>query len=152
MTQRGWWGPRPVTSALPRTGGVGAVTRDLGAWWALGTRGSTLLPSPVGTGSGSSSRSHFPSLEAFSLTKGAGGAGHLGGDTAYSPKPLNVIRISLYYGICKKQEKLSVHKFWIQILSKISSCRLNARMSRYFHLLCWKTIKTISTKLFFWLN
>ena len=68
------------------------------------------------------------------VTKGAGGAGHLGGDTAYSPKPLNVIRISLYYGICKKQRKLSVHKFWIQILSQISSYRLNARMSRYFHL------------------
>ena len=46
-------------------GWVGAVTRDLGALWVLGTRGSTLLPSPVGTGSGSSSRSHFPSLEAF---------------------------------------------------------------------------------------
>ena len=46
-------------------GRVRAVTRDLGAWWALGTRGSTLLPSPAGTGSGSSSRSHFPSLEAF---------------------------------------------------------------------------------------
>ena len=46
-------------------GRVGAVTRDLGALWVLGTRGSTLLPSPAGTGSGSSSRSHFPSLEAF---------------------------------------------------------------------------------------
>ena len=46
-------------------GQVGAVTRDLRALWVLGTRGSTLLPSPAGTGSGSSSRSHFPSLEAF---------------------------------------------------------------------------------------
>ena len=46
-------------------GRVGAVTRDLGALWVLRTRGSTLLPSPAGTGSGSSSRSHFPSLEAF---------------------------------------------------------------------------------------
>ena len=43
------------------------------------------------------------------LTKGAGGQGHLGGDSAYLPKPVNVIRISLYYGLCKKQGKLSVH-------------------------------------------
>ena len=66
-------------------------------------------------------------MVSYQGSRGAGAPGH-------SPKPLNIIRISLYYGICKKQEKLSVHKFWIQILSKISSCRLNARMSRYFHL------------------
>ena len=60
---------------------VGAVTSDQ-VWcrdsWGLVGAGEemvTSLPSPADTGSGSSSRSHFPSLEAFSLTKGAGWAG-----------------------------------------------------------------------------
>ena len=53
-------------------GRVWAVTSDLGGWCrdsrglvGAGEKMVTSIPSPADTGSGSSSRSHFPSLEAF---------------------------------------------------------------------------------------
>ena len=39
-------------------------------------------------------------LEVTLRPREQGGRGHLGGDSAYLPKPVNVIRISLYYARC----------------------------------------------------
>ena len=89
----GWWvGAVSIDLGLADDRGrVWAVTSDLGGWCrdsrglvGAGEKMVTSLPSPADTGSGSSSRSHCPSLEAFSLApKEQGGRGHLDGDGRY---------------------------------------------------------------------